>query len=359
MKILYDFQAFSFQKYGGVSRYFSEILKGFSSKLPIIICDNYYLKNNKELKFLSFKMNFMGKIRLFSFFNKIYSYYYLLFYKYDIFHPTYYNPYFLKLLNKKPFVLTIHDMIHEKFPEMLSPNDNTVVWKKTLAYKAKRIIAVSEQTKKDIVEILKINPEKIDVIYHGSSFCKVRLCEKFSSKLVDDFILFTGKRTGYKNFKNFILALKPVLNKNKNLHLICAGGGSFKKDELLIFKSLEIDDQILNFQCNDQELKTLYVKSKFFVFPSIYEGFGIPLLEAMSSQTAIVCSNTSCFPEIVSDCAILFDPNDIYDMRSKIQLALSTDLSSYIKKGLRRLKFFNWDKAVEKTRITYNKTYNT
>lgn len=358
MKILYDHQVFSFQKYGGVSRYFSMILKGFSAKLPLVISDNYYIKNNKKLNFFYFSAKFKGKIRLFSLLNELYVKYYLLFYNYDIFHPTYYNPYFLKFLKNKPFVLTIHDMIHEKYLEMLPPNDNTPIWKNKLAQKASRIIAVSEQTKKDIVEILKINPEKIDVIYHGCSFNEIEICNDFSSKLVNDFVLFTGKRTGYKNFKNFILAIKPILNEDRELFVICAGGGKFTEKELLTFSELEIDSQMLNYQCNDEELKTLYVRSVFFVFPSIYEGFGIPLLEAMASETAILCSNTSCFPEIVADSAILFNPFDICDIREKIKLGLSTDLSYYKEKGLIRLKYFTWEKALEETRVVYNKIYN-
>ena len=354
MKILYDFQIFSKQKFGGISRYFAEIMKGLSFSLPILVSDNFYLKNS-NVKYLKLDWNFKGKIRLVSFINKIRAKLYFKFNDFDIFHPTYYDTYFLNYIKSKPFVLTIHDMTHEKFPEMIGGMDNVIENKKTLAKKASRIIAVSENTKKDIVEILKISPDKIDVIYHGSSFELIEECPDLKKKLVNRYILFTGKRNGYKNFLNFILAAKSVLNEQPDLFIICAGGGEFNDDELNSFKKYKINNQLINIQCNDKELKTLYVNSLFFIFPSIYEGFGIPLLEAMSCRTPILCSNSSCFPEIAENCAVFFNPVDVTDIEKKIRSSLDSDLSEIVYNGVQKLSFFSWKKAQIQTKKVYEK----
>jgi glycosyltransferase involved in cell wall biosynthesis len=348
MKIFYDYQIFSSQRYGGISRYFYEIMKNRDYVLPLFFNNNNYLDRD-----VSIKINFIGKIRLFNYFNSLYNKFYLLLSKdYDIFHPTYYNPYFLGY-NKKPFVLTIHDMIHEKFKEAFHENEQTSIRKKLLANEANKIIAVSKKTKEDIIEILNIPSKKIKVIYHGSNFDFIRCDDEIKKLLPSRYILFTGNRNGYKNFKNLIYALKSFLLNDSGLFLICVGGTAFTSEEKNIFKELKINNNVLRFSCNDRQLKTLYTNSLFFIFPSLYEGFGIPLLEAMASATPILCSNTGCFPEIARDCAIYFNPYDVEDIQKKIRFAFNHDLMIYVKKGKKRFKDFSWDKAREKTMQLY------
>jgi len=353
MKILYDYQIFSSQKYGGISRYFYEIMKGQKYNLPIIFNNNEYLNKSIKIPF-----NFKGKVRIYNFFNREYSKIYFKFNKnFDIFHPTYYHPYFVKYIKNKPFVLTIHDMIHEKFPNYFSKKDKTIERKKFLAQKANRIIAVSERTKLDIIDILNIPEEKIDVVYHGSDFNLIKEDKEFTKKLPKKYILFTGNRNNYKNFINFIKAVSKFLNKDKNLFIICAGGGSFNNDEIKLFKELKIETQLFQYSCNDGQLKSLYINALFFIFPSLYEGFGIPLLEAMACNTPILCSNVSCFPEIVKDSALMFNPYSVEDIKEKIEFALNNNLDFYIEKGKERFKYFSWDKAREETMDSYKKCF--
>lgn len=355
MKILYDYQIFTTQKYGGISRNFVEILKANRSKVGIILSKNFYLKNTK-IKHLYFNFSFKGHIRFMTIINKLFSIFYLIKSDYDVFHPTYYNPFFLKYLKDKPFVLTIHDMTHEIYPDIFHSRDNTTLNKEKLAQKATRIIAVSENTKKDIINILNISEDKIDVIYHGESMQFVDECKVFSNKLKNNFILFTGLRTYYKNFENLILAISPILNKNKNLYLYCAGGGEFSGQEIKLLKELKVNKQIIQHSCNDSELKSLYLNAMFFVYPSTYEGFGIPLLEAMSCNLPILCSDNSCFPEIAKDSAIYFDPFNIQDIRQKIKFALSNNLDNYKISGSARVQYFSWDKTREEIYDVYKKS---
>jgi len=344
MKIFYDYQIFSTQRYGGISRYFYEIMKDKDYILPIVFNRNAYLKKG---------INFKGQTRIYNTINFILTISYLKKSQYDIFHPTYYNPYFLKYI-KTPFVLTIHDMIHERFPKLMNPNDKTAIRKKLLANKAQRIIAVSNKTKEDVIKILNIPESKVDVIYHGSDFNKINSNKEFSKKLPKRYIIFTGNRRGYKNFHNFVESIKDFLKK-EDLYLVCAGGEVFNNEEEKFLKENEIDNKVLQFFCNDEELKALYENALFFVFPSLYEGFGIPLLEAMGSNCPILCSNTSCFPEIVQDSAVFFNPYDVDDMKEKINFALNNDLTEYIKRGQDRFKHFSWDKARNETMESYKK----
>lgn len=364
MKIVYDHQIFSSQVYGGISRYFYELLNCFSQddvidfKLSLKYSNNYYLKNATFSKHKTFlrRYNFRGKHRLLHFLNKQKSITMLKRQDFDIFHPTYYDPYFLNYLGNKPFILTIHDMIHELYFPMFSPRDKTSEQKKMLALKASKIIAVSENTKKDIVRFYGIDERKIDVVYHGNSL-KPELCIKIPNiKLPETYLLYIGNRSIYKNFNKFINAMAPVLKDNMNLNIVCAGGGNFTANEKELFKTLNISKQIhYHSISNDNVLAYLYSKAIAFVYPSLYEGFGIPILEAFSCGCPVVLSNTSSFPEVAGDAAEYFDPNNITSIRESVYKVINDNgLRTELKRrGFEQLKKYSWAKAAKDTLKVY------
>ncbi|MBU4024291.1 glycosyltransferase, partial [bacterium] len=161
MKILYDHQIFTSQKYGGISRYFYELVLEFSDsqgvdcEIPLLVSNNHYISDKKFVNYVDLLPNkqFRGKIRIFNYLNKPNTILKLKQQKFDVFHPTYYDPYFLKYIGNKPFVLTVYDMIHEKFSDMFSPTDKTTEQKRLLVEKATKIIAISQSTKKDLIEL--------------------------------------------------------------------------------------------------------------------------------------------------------------------------------------------------------------
>ena len=163
MKILYDHQTFTLQKYGGISRYFYELIKYFKKKKDIHIdvslffSNNHYISEKKDVNHMQFFPNneFRGKQRLMLPINKMISIMSIKQQDFDLFHPTYYDPYFLKYIDKKPFILTVYDMTHEKFNGMFLPNDKTTQNKRLLCEKASKIIAISQSTKNDLIEVLK------------------------------------------------------------------------------------------------------------------------------------------------------------------------------------------------------------
>jgi len=364
MKVLYDHQIFASQIYGGISRYFYELLQNFESddgmgcEVSLKYSNNYYLKELDNLPYKTFfeRRSFKGKHRLLNILNKKVSKEYVSKGDYDIFHPTYYEPYFLDFLNGKPFVLTIHDMIHEIFPEIFPLKDKTSERKKLLAQKSSKIIAVSENTKRDIIKILGIDKGKIEVIYHANSLKINKDVKIMNIKIPEKYILFIGSRRGYKNFDLFIDAVSSLINEDNELNIVCAGGRDFNKIEIEKFRSLKIRDKLFYYSGSDSILACLYQKAIAFVFPSLYEGFGIPVLESFACGCPAIVSNTSSLPEVAEGAAIYFDPTDKLSILNSIQKVIYNDKlrKQLINKGIERVKEFTWEKTAKKTKKLYN-----
>ncbi|UQB68335.1 glycosyltransferase family 4 protein [Epilithonimonas zeae] len=368
MKILLDPQIFSQQTYGGISRYYTEIFSELDKRedvevvLPIFYTDNSYLKTSNLLSKNKILVSFYNILSFFKISTKtLRKKKSEKFLKqvcrdnnYDVFVPTYYNPYFLDLIGEKPFVLTVYDMIHELFPEYFFDDPYRVTeYKKELIYKATRIIAVSYNTKKDILRIFPdINSEKIHVIHHGSS---IKIEEHNKVNLPKNYILYVGSRADYKNFRFLVNAIKPILKENPDLVLLAAGGGEFKGDEINYIEEKGLSQQIRQKNFEENELGQFYKNAKFFVFPSQYEGFGIPVLEAMACGCPIILSNSASFPEVAGDAGIYFDSTSEKDLRDKIRMLLDNDnlRKQFSEKGLEQVKKFNWKVAAEQCLEVY------
>ncbi|WP_312089882.1 glycosyltransferase family 1 protein [Chryseobacterium sp.] len=369
MKILLDPQIFDQQTYGGISRYYTEVFSVISKKsdvevlLPLYSSDNAYVKatdllvKNKNLNalysFLAFfkistrtlRRKNSEKLLHNAFENK----------DYEIFIPTYYNPYFLDKIGTKPFVLTVYDMIHELMPQYFVEDSFHVVERKLLLMqKATKIIAVSHNTKKDIIKIYPdIDPNKIEVIYHGSS---IKIHPEVTVQFPEKYILYVGSRETYKNFKFFIQSVTPLLKNDPNLQIIAAGGGKFTEEEIQFLKNLSIQNQVLQRYFQEEELGHYYQNAQCFVFPSLYEGFGIPVLESMACGCPIVLTKHGSFPEVAGDAGIYFDSESEDDLCEKIQILISDEelRKKYAEKGLERVKKFDWKDAAEQCLKVYS-----
>lgn len=365
MKILYDHQIFVFQDYGGISRYFYELMNVFKKQedihfdLPLLYSNNHYIRKTGFLTCKPFleTINFRGKIRLLNFINKHGEKKFLCKKSFDIFHPTYYDPYFLKYIGDKPFVLTIYDMVYELFPQIFSSRDKTSEHKKLLASKATKIIAISENTKRDIIKLFGIKEDKIEVIYLGNSLCfdVIEEVKGKSSEFPQRYLLFVGNRRVYKNFDTFIESISRLLKDDKNLYLICAGGGKFTPSEIANLEKSGVINKVTQCSFDDNILAQLYTNALAFIFPSLYEGFGIPILEAFSCGCPVVTSNISSLPEVAGDAAEYFDPADKISILSTVKKVIDDhDLRYKLKyKGYERLKNFSWEKTANQTMMLY------
>ncbi len=361
MKILYDYQMFSIQKVGGVTRYFCELMKNIPREhqfnLSVIFSDNQYLKENykffKKLNILP-RQNFKGKYfieKKISAFNRYYSERNISANNFDIFHPTYYGNYFLKIL-KKPYVLTVHDLILFKFDDPFFTAGKKHQMENAIKT-ANRIIAISENTKRDLEEILGVNPAKIDVIYHGYN----KSVSHKKTTGYGKYILFVGRRSLYKNFVTFAKAVSKLLNREKDIKLVCVGS-PFDSEEMTLLSQLEISDQAIAINVDDDSLNNLYADALVFVFPSLYEGFGMPILEAYANDCPVCLSNTSCFPEIAENAGVYFNPYDEESILNSIEKIIYHDdfRKEIIEAGKVRLNEFSWQKAAKETISSYQKT---
>jgi len=262
-------------------------------------------------------------------------------------------------------VFTLHDLIFLFHPETHKPLNR---WFLTLMMPrflraADAIIAVSECTKRDAIRFYGIPEEKITVIYEGvsphfrpASPEAVRAVrEKYS--LPEHFILYVGTIEPRKNLTALLEAFTNLQSAICNLHLVFVGKkgwlyeGFFRR-----LRELGLEDRVLfTGYVPDEDLPAIYSAADLFVFPSLYEGFGLPVLEAMACGTPVVCSNTSSLPEVAGDAALLVDPTDMRALAGAMKRALTDEekRKEMREKGLRRAAKFSWEKAATMTLKVY------
>jgi glycosyltransferase involved in cell wall biosynthesis len=356
MRILIDSQAFMMQRYGGISRFYTELYLDLKKRsrvyFPDYYSENIHLRNYKIenfrsyifLKYNLFQKRFSKGILIKK--NKWKTIELLKNGKIDVFVPTYYDTYFLDHLNGVPYVLTVYDMIHELFPQYFSVDKVTIPNKELLIKNAAKIIAISENTKKDILRFYpSIDSSKIDVVYlsHSISNSKYNSLDfKVDHK---KYVLFVGNRLRYKNFIWFITSIANWLI-DEEIKLICLGE-SFSLDELDLIKNLNLTNCVFQFEAKDSELFSFYKNALAFVFPSAYEGFGIPVLEAMSCGCPVVLPRASSFPEVASDAGVYFELDNPTSLIQALNDIIYNNefREEIIRKGFINENKFSWKKT--------------
>lgn len=367
MKVAFDNQIFTKQPYGGISRIFvktavelrqlevdAKIFGGFH-------INNYLKELPKSIGSGKFLENYPKRsLRIVNNFNKAWSSYEAWSFKPDIIHETYYS-FDPPIHKKKPVIVSVYDMIQELYPQLFPAYEITTSEKKAALERADHIISISHHTKKDLIELFGIPPEKISVVHlaaDGMSGAAIRKYEK----LERPFFLYVGARRGYKNFKTMVRAFASSQSLIKDFDIIAFGGMGFEKDELDLFKELGVKkDSIRHEKGDDSYLAFLYSQAFAFVYPSLYEGFGIPPLEAMVNNCPVLSSNTSSMPEVIGDAALFFDPNNEEEIKEQMEsLVLGSALrADLIKKGISQSTKFSWKKSAIETREVYQKVLNS
>lgn len=357
IKVLFDHQCFC-EEYGGVSRVFSEILKTKSDEVEYKLALKY--SNNAYLGDFGFsatnllkKINIPKKHHIISFLNIKNTLNILNNYNPDIFQLTHYNPYIFNTKINAITVSTIHDLNFWAIPQFYSSKTNILKnWQVECSNKSDKIITISETSKKDLIKYLNIDEKKIHVIYHGLDFS---FTKSYEPRLVNNpYILFVGRRSKYKNFLNVLKAFAIVKKKFVDLKLICTGF-DFDKKEKLILQDLNLLNEVNIIKASETELVNLYSNAELFIYPSYYEGFGLPLLESMGCNCPVVCSDIEVFHEIAGNAACYFNPNNIDEIAERFIFILkdSNYRNELINTGIERCKSFSW----EKTRNEYINFY--
>lgn len=365
MRVGFDAQIFLAQKYGGISRYFCELVNaisdigGITARIIVPLYINAYIrklsrKNVLGFCYLAISNNRYIKIGI-RLLGLLLGDFFLRLYRPQIIHETYYLPVGLGPKKAKR-VLTIYDMIHEKFPDQFTFSDKTSQYKYIAAKRADHIICISESTRRDAIELLKLDPEKLSVVYLGFSPLTHDIQKEFNINIDKPFLLYVGHRGGYKNFAQVLKAYSESEILKSQYCVVCFGAGPLDKSEEALISSLDIDkSQVLWFGGDDSLLSSFYQHAKVFIYPSLYEGFGIPPLEAMSHGCPVICSNSSSIPEVVADAGEYFDPYDAHSLKIAIEKVVSSDdlMNSLRKKGYDRIKDFSWDRCAQETNRIY------
>lgn len=362
LKIAYDYQIFCSQKYGGISRYIYEISTRIANlkDYEIEIIAGLYI--NKYLDRCSYNLvkgwqipRIKNTSKILRLINTELSKKWLKHPYPNVIHETYYSRKTIAP-KKSKIVITVHDMIHEKFSHMMPKiNTGVPITKAKAIERADHIICVSENTKNDLIDILNIEPTKISTIYHGVSLLQDTNVDKIP-KINFPYILYVGeRRLLYKNFSRLLKAYANHQMIKDNFKLVCFGSLPFSNSELSTIDNFNLDENIIHVLGDDQVLANLYTYASAFVYPSLYEGFGLPLLEAMSFGCPIVCSNTSSIPEIVSDAGEYCDPYQVDSISDALEKILfSSERSKEItRKGNEIVKHFSWDTCAKKTSLIY------
>ena len=278
----------------------------------------------------------------------------------DLFHAPHYV---LPPLVSCKSVVTIHDCIHLMFPQYL-PNRLALAYARTsiamAARRATRVLTVSQSSKRDILKFVDVPPDKIDVIYNAyderfgvepREEDVVRVRERY--QLHGEFVLYAGNVKPHKNLGRLIEAFHHVRNRGlDHLKLVLIGDDISKYAALRRAVHQHQLHKYVRFlgYLPEETLAVMYRLAGVFVFPSLYEGFGLPPLEAMASGTPVVTSNVSSLPEVAGDAALLVDPYDPTAIADGIYTVL-TDVSvrtALSQKGLARVRQFSWETSVRR-----------
>lgn len=357
MRIFYDGYVYSYQGVGGINRYFVNLINrlpnNFSPVLTTCRSLDATYPIHPQLKTFFYQRFGFRPGRLSYWLEKYYFRTVTAQSQPNIAHPTYYSLLTRQEVNKYPcpIVLTVWDMIHELF----YPNDQQIEDKRKAILAAQAILCISENTKKDLLKFYSIPENKITVTPLAPEIDKSLSYgpERIPSK---PYYFYVGGRAGYKNFDTCLAAFARVVSVRPEVSL-CVVGPPFSHAEEKSITSLKLSNNIEHYGfASDRHLAKLYRCSITLVYPSLYEGFGIPPLEAMSCGTAVVASNCSSIPEVVGDAGLLFDPKSVKDLADILLLLLDNPMERdrLIVQGQQRVNLFSWDQTAARTLDVYN-----
>jgi glycosyltransferase involved in cell wall biosynthesis len=372
LRVMFDPQIFCHQRFGGISRYICNIaleMQRMAGVTPLIVAPfhfNEYLDQLppslvwgrrvrwlEGLTALAYGSSVLpGKIAARRF-------------KPDVLHNTYYFP--IKPPSGARGILTVYDMIHEKYPKYFAASPFVTRIKAASVAAADHVICISESTRRDLLATYDIQEERVSVTHLGFDPLRPLLTGESSRDfkvrvLAADapYLLYVGSRVNYKNFHGLFDAYAASASLRRNCFLLCFGGGDFTAAERDAISKAGVEGRVRYLGGSDAVLAACYAHASLFVCPSIYEGFGIPVLEAMSLDCPVACSNSSSLPEVVGDAARLFDPLDRDSIRSALESVLDSPSAATALKerGRIRTQLFSWRSCAENTIGIYRRILN-
>ncbi len=372
MKILFDGIIYSLQPVGGITRYATELINGLADngqKVDVLLhTKTYPTKGNfvpgvsehtisllptvfpsPTLKYLAHPLDRFLASRVAATFGDVN----------DVFHSTYFTTYSTLRI---PQVITVHDFVFEKFPELQNARVKLFLRLKREAIKrANGIICVSNNTRADLESLYDVGGKKITTVYHGvSDLFRRTLSSIISSSirafldLQQPYLLFVGNRDGYKNFSTFIKSFGQWQGSKKYVIALAGGGPLTQQEKNFIVQHVPME-KIFHFDgISDDEIATLYRHAQAFVFPSWYEGFGLPLIESFAAGTLVICADTKVFKEVGKSAPLYVNPHQTDSFVEAFdQIEKEKNNTQRRDAALARSLEFAWGKCVDETLAFY------
>ena len=360
MQLVFDHQVFSFQQHGGVSRYFCEVaerLAGYDDCAVTVLAPVYVNAYLAKLPPSIVAGRHVAPIRytarLRVLLNSVLARGWLATARPDVVHETYFSR-FPVAPRRAACVVTVFDMIHERFPEYFSPNDSTPARKLAAVRRADRVICISESTRRDLLERVRVDPELVSVVHlAGAPVPAVRP----TRSIVDGpYVLYVGPRGAYKNFEGLLRAVAGSPALRAGVRIVAFGGGPLVAAERALVRELGLDERaVVQMSGDDAALDAAYTFAAAFVYPSRYEGFGIPPLEAMARGCPVVCAANSSLPEVVGDAAELCDADDPESIAAAIERVVGSPAHADALRARGRVRSaqFTWDRCARASYDVY------
>lgn len=366
MRIAFDHQIFGWQKYGGISRYIYELARNLSDypehqvRIFAPLHVNQYIAGAKEDVDISGMRvpNLPKSGPVYRMISALVERSMMSHWRPDIVHETYYA-------GRKPgarhakIIITVYDMIHERIGKRTARGNDAVREKLRAVQRADHIICISQHTRKDLMELFSIPEEKTSVVHLGFSLTRPRgRADGVMPPAPNPYLLYVGNRGGYKNFAAMVQAYAQSKILREHYDVLCFGGGQFTADEGNMVAGLGVRRKaVRQLSGGDDQLRSLYRGAAALVYPSLYEGFGIPPLEAMSEDCPVACSNATSLPEVVGDAAELFDPRDVGAIQQAMERVVGDRAlrETLINRGRERIQGFSWARCARETLAIYER----
>lgn len=355
MRVHVDDQIFSFQRSGGISRYFTELLNGFASEATndVELVPKRIFSDNRHLLATRHGRQVPALYRFAPRSVRIRNRLSLLAARVDVVQHTYYDSRYLRQHKQGRLrVVTIYDMIPELFPGEFE-RGNPHLQKDQFVAAADVIICISETTRQDLLRIYGHLSKPVEVVLPGIG-TPFRPGVPADDRLPKRYVLFVGRRDGYKDFAVAAEALSKG-SVPSDVHFVAAGGGGFTDSEATLLQAMGLRGRALQMDFTDDALVAAYANALCFVFPSRYEGFGLPTLEAMASGCPVVLSRSPAHVEVGKDAAAFFAPQDSDDLAEVLaEVADDSALRRSLRDaGLRRAATFTWSSTAHHTLDVY------